>query len=137
VVKFDRRPQLDALIEELTEAFAVHYEKPPSDDHMQRLERAWTGNVDLSIMQLLPTFDYQKRLDDLAAPSWLVDTFRRYLDADTWPPSDKPRGHLIGTRSNKKRAREQGKLEQRIPLMTSQRLSDGSWLRVPSDKQGN
>src|SRR5882672_859522 len=54
VVKFDRRPQLDALIEELTEAFAVRYEKPPSDDHIQGLERARAGNVDPSIMRLLP-----------------------------------------------------------------------------------
>jgi hypothetical protein len=30
VVKFDRRAELDELIEELTEAFAVCYEKPPS-----------------------------------------------------------------------------------------------------------
>jgi hypothetical protein len=89
VVKFDRRPQLDALVRELTEAFAVRYEELPSDDHVQGLERARGGNVDPSIMQLLPAFDYQKRLDDIAAPSWLVDIFRRYLDADPWPPSDK------------------------------------------------
>jgi hypothetical protein len=30
VVKFDDRPHLDKLIEELTEAFAICYEKPPS-----------------------------------------------------------------------------------------------------------
>ena len=30
VVKFDRRAELDELIEELTEVFAVCYEKPPS-----------------------------------------------------------------------------------------------------------
>jgi hypothetical protein len=126
VVKFDRLPHLDKLIEELTEACAVRYEKPPSDDHILGLERARADNVDPSIMRLLPAFDCQKRLDDLVAPSWLVDTFRRYLDADTWPPSDEARGQLIGTGSNKKRAREQGKLEQRIPRMKSQRLSDGS-----------
>jgi hypothetical protein len=80
-------------------------------------------------MRLIPAFDYQKRLDDLAAPSWLVDTFRRYLDADTWPPSDEAQWQLIGTGSNKKRSREQGKLEQRILRMKSQRLSDGS--RMP------
>jgi hypothetical protein len=120
VVKFDRRPHLDKLIEELTEVCAVRYEKPPSDDHIQGLERARAGNVDPSIMRLLPAFDYQKRLDDLVTPSWLVDTFRRYLDEDPWPPSDEARGQLISTGSNKKRARERGKLEQRIPCMKSQ-----------------
>jgi hypothetical protein len=89
-------------------------------------------------MRLLPAFGYQKRLDDLAAPSWLVDTFRRYLDTDPWPASDKARGQPIGTGSNRKWAREQGKLEQRIPCMKSQRLSDGNGSRVPSgDGQGD
>jgi hypothetical protein len=79
LVKFDRRPHLDKLIRELTVAFAVRYEEPPSNDHVQGLERARANNVDPSIMQLLPAFNYQKRLDDLAAPNWLVDTFRRNL----------------------------------------------------------
>jgi hypothetical protein len=126
VVKVDHRPHLDKLIEELTEVCAVRYKKPPSDDRIQGLERAWAGNVNPSIMRLLPVFDYQKRLDNLVTPSWLVDTFRRYLNEDPWPPSDEARGQLISTGSNKKRAREQGKLEQQIPCMKSQRLSDGS-----------
>ena len=50
VVKFDRRPQLDALVEELTETFAVRYEKPPSADQLQALERAQAANIDPSIM---------------------------------------------------------------------------------------
>jgi hypothetical protein len=134
VVKFDRLPHLDALIRELTEAFAARYEEPPSDDHIRGLERAREGNVDPSIMRLLPAFDYQKRLDDIAAPSWLVDTFRRHLDADgPWPPSDQARGQPIGTGSSKKRAREQAKLESRIPHAKSQRFSGGSGSRVPSD----
>jgi hypothetical protein len=129
VVKFDRLPHLDALIRQLTETFAARYEEPPSADQLQALEQAQAANIDPSIISGLTAFNYQKRLDDLVAPSWLVDTFRRYLDADTWPPSDEARGQLIGTGSNKKRAREQGKLEQRIPRMKSQRLSDGS--RMP------
>jgi hypothetical protein len=132
VVKFDGRPQLDALIRELTEAFAVHYEEPPSNDHVQGLERARANNVDPSIMRLLPAFNYQKRLDDLAAPNWLVDTFRRNLNADFWPSSDKFREQPIGTGSSKKRAREQGKLEVRIPGRKSQRRSDGSGSRSGS-----
>jgi hypothetical protein len=126
VVKFDRLPHLDALIRQLTETFAARYEEPPSADQLQALEQAQAANIDPSIISGLTACNYQKRLDDLVAPSWLVDTFHRYLDADTWPPSDKARGQLIGTGSNKKRAREQGKLEQRIPRMKSQRLSDGS-----------
>jgi hypothetical protein len=129
VVKFDRLPHLDALIRQLTETFAARYEEPPSADQLQALERAQAANIDPSIISGLTAFNYQKRLDDLVAPSWLVDTFRRYLEADTWPPSDEARGQLIGTGSNKKRAREQGKLEQRIPRVKSQRLSDGS--RMP------
>src|ERR1700683_3299894 len=45
VVKFDRRPQLDALIEELTETFAIRYEKPPSAKGLQAL--TYGGAADL------------------------------------------------------------------------------------------
>jgi hypothetical protein len=131
-VKFDRRPQLDALIRELTEAFSVRYEEPPSSDHVQGLKRARANNVDPSIMRLLPAFDYQKRLNGLAAPNWLVDTFKRNLNADFWPPSDKARGQPVGTGSSKKRAREQGKLEVGILGTKSQRRSDGSGSRSGS-----
>jgi len=124
---------LDVLVRELIEAFAVRYEEPPSDDHVQGLERARGGNIDPSIMRLLPAFDYQKRLDDIAALSWLVDNFCRYLDGDPWLPSDKARGQPIGTRSNNKRMRGQDKLGQRIPRIKSQRLTDGSGSRVPTD----
>jgi hypothetical protein len=75
VVKVDCCPHLDKLIEELTKVCAVRYKKPPSDDCIQGLERAQAGNVNPSIMWLLPAFDYQKCLDDLVTPSWLVDTF--------------------------------------------------------------
>ena len=132
VVQFDCRPHLDALIRELTEAFAARYE-PPSDDYIRGLERARADNVDPSIMRLLPAFDYQKRLGDLTAPSWLVDTFRRHLDAEPWPQSDKAQRQAIGTGSSKKREREQAKLESRIPHAKSQRFSDGSGSRVALD----
>jgi hypothetical protein len=96
---------------------------------LEALERAQAANIDPSIMSGLTAFNYQKHLDNLVARNWLVDVFRRYLDTDPWPPSDKAQRQLIGTGSNKKRAREQGKLEQQIPRMKSQRLSDGS--RMP------
>jgi hypothetical protein len=132
VVKFDRLPHLDALIRQLTETFAARYEEPPSADQLQALERAQAANIDPSIMSGLMAFNYQKRLDDLAAPSWLVDTFRHHLNADFWLPSDEARGQPIGTGSSKKRAREQGKLEVRIPGTKSQRRSDGSGSRSGS-----
>ena len=83
-------------------------------------------------MTNLPAFSYRKRLDDLAAPSWLVDTFRHNLNPDLWPSSDKFRRQPIGTGSSKKRAREQGKLEVRMPGTKSQRRSDGSGSRSGS-----
>jgi hypothetical protein len=43
-VKFDSRPQLDALIEEFTEAFAVLYEKPPSAEDIKSLEDMRSSN---------------------------------------------------------------------------------------------
>jgi hypothetical protein len=126
MVKFDRRPQLDALIEELTEAFAVRYEKPPTANQLEVLNQMKSSNVPSSFLEENTAFKYQKRLNDLISPSWLVDTFRRHLDADPWPSSDKAEGQPIGTGSSKKRARDQGKLELRIPGMKSQRLFDGS-----------
>ena len=132
MVKFDRRPHLDELIDELTETFAVRYEKPPSAKDLQALEDARVANIPESVMTNLPAFSYRKRLDDLAAPSWLVDTFRCHLAADPWPLSDEARGQPIGTGSSKKRARYQDKLELRIPGMKSQRLSEGSGSRSRS-----
>ena len=136
VVQFDRRPHLDALIRELTEAFAARYEEPPSARDLQALQDVRVANVPESVITNLPALSYQKHLDDLAAPSWLVDTFRRHLDAEPWPLLDKAQGQPIGTGSSKKRAREQAKLESRIPHMKSQRFSDGSGSRVPSDDDG-
>ena len=86
-------------------------------------------------MTNLPAFSYRKRLDELAASSWLVNTFRRYLDADPWPPSDKARGQPIGTGSHNKLARQQDMLERRIPRIKSQRLTDGSGSLVLSDDE--
>jgi hypothetical protein len=131
-VKFDHRPHLDKLIRELTEAFAVRYEEPPSAKDLQALEDAQIANVPESVMTNLPAFSYRKHLNDLAAPSWLVDTFRHNLNPNLWPSSDKFRRQPIGTGSSKKRAREQGKLEVRMPGTKSQRRSDGSGSRSGS-----
>jgi hypothetical protein len=132
VVKFDRRPQLDALIRELTETFAARYEEPPTANQLDVLNQMQSSGVPSSFLEENTAFKYQKRLNDLISPSWLVDTFRRFLDIDTWPLSDKARGQPISTRSSKKRARDDGRLELRIPGMKSQRLSDGSGSRSGS-----
>jgi hypothetical protein len=122
VVKFDRRPQLDALIEELTEAFAVRYEKPPTANQFEVLNQIQSSNVPPSFLEENTAFKYKKHLYDLTAPSWLLDTFRRHLDIDCWPPSDEARAQLIGIGSSKK-------LEVRIPGTKSQRRFDGSGSR--------
>ena len=97
------------------------------------------ANIPESVMTNLPASSYCKCLDDLAAPSWLVDTFRHHLNPDLWPPSDKAEGQPIGTGSSRKRAREKGELELRILWAKNQRLSDGSGSysgsRVPSDDE--
>jgi hypothetical protein len=138
-IKFDSRPQLDALIKELTEAFAVRYEEPPSAEEVKALQEAQSANLPPSIMAGLTAFKYQKHLDDLATPSWLVDTFRRHLNTGYWPPSDQAQGQPVAIGSSRKRAREQAKLELRIPRTKSQRLSDGSGscsgLLVPPDDE--
>jgi hypothetical protein len=132
MVKFDRRPQLDKLIRELTEAFAVRYEEPPSAEQLDVLNQMLSSNVPPSFLHENTAFKYQKHLNDLVAPSWLVDTFRRHLNAEFWPSSDKFREQPIGTGSSKKRAREQDKLVVRIPGTKSQRRSDGSGSRSGS-----
>ena len=85
VVKFDHRPHLDKLIRELTEAFAVRYEEPPSHEDFETLKDMQSNNAPLSYLYSNAAFKYTKRLDDLAARSWLVDTFRCNLNADFWP----------------------------------------------------
>jgi len=137
LVKFNCWPHLDKLIRELTEASTVCYEEPPTADHVQGLKQVWANNVDPSIMRLLPAFNYQQCLNDLAAPNWLVNMFRRNLNANFWPSSDKCREQPIGTGSSKKQAREQDKLVVWIPGTESQRHSNSSGLCsglwVPSD----
>jgi hypothetical protein len=126
MVKFDRRPQLDALIEELTEAFAVRYEKPPSAEQISQLQRLRDKGLTDDDLGNDSVLNHTRRMASLKSPDWLVDTFRRHLDAGSWPPSDRAQGQPIGSGSSKKRVREQGKLELRIPGMKSQRLFDGS-----------
>jgi hypothetical protein len=82
-VKFDHRPELDALIEELTETFAVRYEKPPSAEQIDQLQRLRDkGLTDEELGNDSVVLNYEKRMTFLKSPDWLVHTFRRFLDAD-------------------------------------------------------
>ena len=132
VVKFDRRPQLDALIRELTEAFAVRYEEPPSAEQINQLQRLRDKGLTDDELGNDSVLNYEKRMAFLKSPDWLVHTFGRHLKADPWPLSDKARRQPIGTGSSKKRAGEDGKFEIRIPGTKSQRRSDGSGSRSGS-----
>ena len=140
MVKFDRRPQLDALIRELTEAFATRYKEPPTAEKISQLQRLRDkGITDDDLGNNSVVLNYTRGVASLKSPDWLVDTFRHHLDAGCWPPSNKTQGQPIGNGSSKKRVREQGKLERRILRAKNQRLSDGSGShsgsRVPSDDE--
>jgi hypothetical protein len=134
-IKFDHRLYLDKLIDELTETFAVRYEKPPSAEQISQLQRLRDKGLTDDELGNSVVLNHAKRVASLKSPDWLVDTFRHHLNAGSWPPSDKARGQTIGTVSSKKRVREQSELELRIPRAKSQRLSYSSGLhsgsRVP------
>jgi hypothetical protein len=60
MVKFDRCPHLDNLIEELTKACAICYEMLPSARDIQALEDALEAHVDTSTMPLRSGDQQQK-----------------------------------------------------------------------------
>jgi hypothetical protein len=91
VVKFNNRPQLDKLIEELTDVFAVRYEVEPKQEVQERfriLEETNKPNDPAIADHVVPR--YRKRQNDLVDSNWLVGTFRRHLaDRGAWPEDDK------------------------------------------------
>lgn len=120
-VKFDRRTQLDTLIRELTKAFTARYEEPTSAEQISELQRL----RDKGFIDDDQGNDSVVLKASLKSPDWLVDTFRRHLNAGSWLSSDKAHlGQPIG--SGSERAREQGQPEPRIPPAKNQRFSDGS-----------
>ena len=84
-VKFDGRPHLDELIAELTETFAVRYEKKPSEKRIREFERSRDSGA--SVVNDI-VFIHRERMDSLKRPGWLVETFKRHLDPGSWPTSD-------------------------------------------------
>ena len=89
LVEFDHRPQLPALLKELTKTIAVRYENPPTALQLEVVKRMESSDVDRPFIPGTIPFIYEKRMASLKSPDWLVDTFHRYLDADPWPRSDK------------------------------------------------
>jgi hypothetical protein len=86
-VKFDCHPQLDALIRELTETFTTRYKELPTANQLDVRNQMQLSGIPSSFLEENTAFKYQKHLNDLILPSWLVDTFRHFLDTDPWPPS--------------------------------------------------
>ena len=68
-VKFDDRPHLDALIAELTKMFAVRYLQP-------------IINIPSEVAR------FEEINNNMKRDGWLVETFRRHLNAGPWPTSD-------------------------------------------------
>jgi hypothetical protein len=90
LVKFNDRPHLDALIEELTKTFAFRYKKPTEDDFKEFDELEATGLHSEKLLAADPVFKYRDRMSSLQSRGWLVKTFRHHLAGDPWPTSDKP-----------------------------------------------
>ena len=112
LVKFGRRPHLDALIDELTETFAIRYEKLPMANWLDMLKQMHSNSVPSYYLEEDAVFRYQKRLNDLISPSRLADTFRPSShDKDHWPPSDKARGQPISIGSSTERVIERKRAE--------------------------
>jgi hypothetical protein len=95
-LKFDGRPQLDALLEELAVALAVRYERPPEPDDWELLaeqEAFLMDNPDSPHLDLIKlsrdystAYRYQERKHHLETKRhWLVDTIRKHLNTGTWP----------------------------------------------------
>jgi hypothetical protein len=75
-VRFDGRPHLDNLISDLTRALAVRYEPLLSPSYME-----------LTRFEIF--MDHRNtRMDSLKRRGWLVEIFKRHLDAGPWPTLD-------------------------------------------------
>ena len=107
-VKFNDRPHLDALIEELTETFAFRYKKLTKDDFKKFDELEATGLHSEELLAAHPVFNYRDRMSSLQSRGWLVKTFRHHLAGDPWPTSDKPlekdsEGEVVEPRTKRRR----------------------------------
>ena len=120
-VKFDRRPHLDNLIDELTKTFAIRYETKPSKEEFERFEE-WekkgkfgknpseedSEELKLLFKKVLADLRvsiYRERTGSLKKRGWLVETFKRHLDAGSWPTSDKAKKQLTDDEHRAKRRR--------------------------------
>jgi hypothetical protein len=149
-INFESCPNLNLLLEELGEAFATRYHKPPSQaDHnaLEQLDnkiRALEKDIQESVVgvnsEVLDlrlalrdsnyafrdsnyAFVYTKKMKLLSEKGWLVGVLRRHLESDVWPEDDTAEANFIGTGPLKKRNWEQSQLNARLPVSKHQRLS--------------
>ena len=120
-VKFDHRPHLDNLIAELTETFAVRCERKPSEKEFEifeELEKKGKSGKNPSeedseelklphkeILAYYRVSEYRERTRSLKKRGWLVETFKRHLDAGPWPTSDRAEKQLTDDEHRAKRRR--------------------------------
>jgi hypothetical protein len=128
-INFESCPNLNLLLEELGEAFAARYHKPPSQaDHnaLEQLDnkiRALDKDIQEAIRESQYAFRYMKKIKLLSEKGWLVGVLRRHLESDVWPEDDTAEANFIGTGPLKKRNWEQSQLNARLPVSKHQRLS--------------
>jgi hypothetical protein len=120
-VTFTHRPGLDNLLRELTDTFAVRYEKTPTSEELARFEML-QSSIPHALLQNDVVFKYQSRLQALVEPNWLIDTFRRHLeDRDAWLAADKAKMQKIDAgepiTTTRKRNSDQARLDSNVPRM--------------------
>lgn len=116
-VRFEKRPLLDKLVDDLNRIFQVRYENPPSQEDKDELNELRAAGAPESELRRLSAYKYQARKDKLRARGWLVDTIRSYLTTpDNWPDDNAERQKTVGqTGSKRKVAMDQANLDGRAP----------------------
>jgi hypothetical protein len=76
VGRFDGRPPLDALVDELCQEFGVLYKREPS--RYLSAER---------LAFLVACYNNSRK--NIRTENWLVNTLQEFLNADGWPSDDK------------------------------------------------
>ena len=103
-VWFTGRPQLDALLLELTELIAPRYLEPPSEATVI-LHESMLKTANLSDEMSKATFPLLWQRHHFADPGWLVSTIRRHLqDRGAWLAVDKPITHPMGKKRKKRKS---------------------------------
>jgi hypothetical protein len=113
-LKFNGRPQLDALLVELAKAFAVRYGPPPQAADWEALEvqeellaeNPYSSKLKLARDQAT-AYKYQKLKDQLEKEQhWLVNTIRKHLNTGIWPEDKAELQKIPQNTSSKRKAEE-------------------------------